>query len=144
LRCRVLQKAKKKEAVPDLPFVVAVAEVGNFMSGSIWSRANALIGDEQIRIYENSECDAVHANNGLFVGADGWRNHEISALILSAATLPELGLNQFEIWLHGGATHPLEPEDFGFDVKYFRIGLNGVEEFQGFSSSERWVPIPIR
>ena len=144
LRCIVMQKAKKKEAVPDLPFVVAVTEVGNFMSGSLWSRANALIGDEQIGIHENSECDVVHSNNGIFVGAEGWRNPEISALILSAATLPEVGLNQFEIWLHGGATHPMEPEDFGFDVRYFRIGLDRVEEFQGFSSAERWVSIPIR
>lgn len=144
LRKRILDKAKKKVAVPELPLVIAITEVGGFMAGTLWSRATALVGDEQIRFFEDGSHQIVHADNGVFVGATGWRNQDISAVILCAADVPSEDFKEFEVWINGGASHPIEPEDLGFDVKYFRVNSDRIEEFQGTTSTDRWKAIPIR
>ena len=114
------------------------------MSGTLWSRATALIGDECIRIYDDGPQEVVHKDNGIFLGASGWRNTGISAVILSAANIPSSDFGEYEIWIHGGAELVLEPEDFGFQARYFRINADCVEEFQGPSAEQRWVTIPLR
>lgn len=144
LRNLILTKAAKKDAVPDCPLVIAITESGGFMSGTLWSRATALIGDECIRIYDDRSQEVVHKDNGIFLGASGWRNTGVSAVILSAANIPSSDFGEYEIWIHGGAELALEPEDFGFKARYFRINADCVEEFQGPSAEQRWIAIPLR
>jgi hypothetical protein len=143
LRSLILRKAEKKIAVPDCPLVIAITESGGFMSGSIWSRATALIGDEYVRVYHDNSHEVVYSDNGIFLGASGWRNTEISAVILSAANVPSSDFGEYEIWLHGGADFVIEPEDLGFKARYLRISSDCVEEFQGFESEVRWKNISI-
>ena len=106
------QKARKKSAVPQRPLMIAVADPGRLLGGGRWGRLNTLVGQDQMTIHPDGSTERTRAGNGFLFGEGEWRNSGVSAIAFTSDTYPEFGVSPIEIWINGGAAHPLPVEPF--------------------------------
>lgn len=98
----------------DHPFIVAVGLY--IFDSDLWHAKNAFYGQEVIQFSMNneSEATATRQGDGYFGGRDGWRNQQVSAVLLVNQLMPYSPLSSTAtLWKHPGAIRPLQ-SDPGF------------------------------
>lgn len=105
---RLRRKSVKSAAVVGLPFVIAIAETGDFVGSSRWHRVNALYGSDVIHLRADGTSTRGRGENGFFLGPTGWRNPSVSAVAFTGKQLPDFDQWEIEWWLNGGAAMELD------------------------------------
>lgn len=142
VRAILAEKRAKKAAVPRRPLMLAVAMPGRLLGSDRWDRLNILGGDDVVDLMSDGSTRRRRAENGFLLGAGAWRNSEVSAIAFTCDHLPRFGESAIEIWVNGGAGHPMQLEPFfGTATIVAARGEELMERPPGLDSD--WVPARV-